>query len=224
MNYFRTFALFFMLSSFGIQACKNHQNHSSVKDVQYKKHGIDTSEGVPTGLHVGDLAPIFSYRVNGASYDLKTDLEKGPVLIMFYRGYWCPVCNRYLKTIEDSLSMVRKRGVKLLAISPQLDQYTTETREQSGTSLDLISDTNRSIMNAYNVSFRSTDAYQMKIQLGLLKNISEANGGSEDLPVPATFLIDQNQRIVYRHFNPDYHNRASIKSVIAVIDSLNLVR
>ena len=218
MKFTYSFTLILFLGLLGT-ACKNHRTHASGEDaVAYNRYGMDTSKGLPSGLNVGDIAPDFTYHINGETQSLKQTLEEGPVMLMFYRGYWCPVCNRYMKSIEDSLAMVRARGVRVLAVAPELQEYSEKTKSQSGTSLDLISDTANQIIDAYDVRFTTTEKYQLRIQVGLMKSIEETNGGSNDLPVPATYLIGTDQKIFFRHFNPDYRHRASIREIVEALD------
>lgn len=208
--------LFFMLAGGILTACKNHKNYTaSAAETQYVKYGMSTNSGIPEGLAVGDTAPNFQINDNLSLYQ---QLEKGPVMLFFYRGYWCPVCNRYLNNIEDSLTDVRSRGVAIYGVSPELKEFTKETKEISGTSIDLISDSSYTIQDKYQVRFATTERYQMRIQVGLMKSIAETNGGSNDLPVPATFLIGKDRTIFYKQFDPNYRNRASIKEIIEALD------
>jgi peroxiredoxin len=57
---------------------------------------------------------------NGAVFHLKSSLTKGPVLLVFYRGQWCPYCNKELKALEDSLTLIVRKGATLMAVTPEL--------------------------------------------------------------------------------------------------------
>jgi peroxiredoxin len=219
MKYSLRFALIFILA-ICIQACKSRPVNSDKAPSNYSKHGIDVKKGVPEGLQVGEKAPDIQLQVGDSIASLSTILKQGPVVLMFYRGYWCPVCSRYMKTIEDSLSLLHDRGVQTYAVAPEMEKFVDETREKTQTSLSLVSDTSYTIINAFGVRFTTTSMYQAKIQVGLMKSISETNAGSNDLPIPATFLINSDRTIVYRHFDPDYHKRASIQELIEAVDRL----
>jgi peroxiredoxin len=208
--------LIFVLCLFS-PSCRNQKTQSEKGEAYFAKQGIDTEVNLPIGLEVGETAPDFDVVQGTSTVKLSEYLKQGPVLLMFYRGYWCPVCNRYMKNIEDSLQLVREKGVTTLAVSPELGEYVDKTQMQTGTSMKLISDTSYQIQDAYKVRFTTTSMYQVKIQVGLMKSISAANGGSNDLPVPATYLIDQNQKIIYRHFDYDYHNRATVKAILEAV-------
>jgi peroxiredoxin len=72
------------------------------------------------GLERGANAPMFHAKdMQGNDFSLKETLGKGPVVIIFYRGHWCPVCNRHLKTLQDSLDVIQQYGATLVAVSPE---------------------------------------------------------------------------------------------------------
>lgn len=207
--------LFVLLSLFAVQKM----------DAQspLKKLGIDSLKHIPVGLKVGDSAPDFKYvSQSGDTVKLQDLYSKQAVIIMFYRGYWCPVCNAYFKQLSDSIPEIEQRGAKLLMISPQVEKYTDKTRQKHHPSFELISDSTTQIGRSYDVMFRVTKAYKRMIKMALLKSIEKANGGVEEanLPVPATFIINRKGVIVYRQFDYDYHNRASVKDIIEVLDTL----
>ncbi len=74
----------------------------------------------PSGLQVNDKAPEFTAKdQNGKVISLKDELKNGKVVLIFYRGQWCPYCNKQLKGIEDSLSLITSKGATVLAITPE---------------------------------------------------------------------------------------------------------
>lgn len=180
------------------------------------KYGIDVNFGVPMGLKPGDKAPNFSAAdTNGNIVNLVDELIKGPVVIIFYRGEWCPVCNRYLSNFQDSLSYVISAGAKVLAITPEMPSSALKMIEKTGATFTVIPDPTEEIMKQYDVMFNVTDAYQQKIRTALEADIaSNNNKQSAQLPVPATFIIDSKGNIVYRQFDLDYHIRASVKDIL----------
>lgn len=72
------------------------------------------------GLMVGDIAPDFkAVDASGNVFQLAEALQNGPVVMIFYRGHWCPICNKHLGTIQDSLQLIVDKGASVIAISPQ---------------------------------------------------------------------------------------------------------
>lgn len=72
-----------------------------------------------TALQVGDLAPDFRLKnAMGEEISLYEQLKSGPVILMWYRGGWCPYCNLTLKAMQDMLPLYRLGGAQLLALTP----------------------------------------------------------------------------------------------------------
>jgi len=179
-------------------------------------YGIDVNFGVPAGLKPGDAAPDFTAKtVAGNQVVLSEELKKGPVVIIFYRGEWCPVCNRYLSNFQDSLSYVAAAGAKVLAITPETPDNAVKMIDKTGATFTVIPDPSEQIMKQYDVMFNVTEAYQQKIRNALEADIASNNDKKDAaLPVPATFIISQEGIIVYRQFDLDYHIRASVKDIL----------
>ncbi len=184
--------------------------------IDLTKFGIDTGYSMPRGLEVGDEAPGFSaLSEKEDTIALGSMLKEGPVLLFFYRGQWCPVCSRYLKQFEDSLELIRDAGASVVAVTPETPENVGKMRERSGTSVTILPDTSGHIQSKYRVAFRVTEAYTERIAQGLGADIAANNADSiARLPVPATYLIDQDGTIRWRHFDPDYKDRASVKEIL----------
>ena len=189
---------------------------SAQGQVSATKWGIDINFGTPAGLNPGEKAPEFSgIDTQGNKISLYAELKKGAVVLIFYRGEWCPVCNRYLSNFQDSLSYVLATGAKVLAITPEKQSSALIMKEKVAATFTIISDPTEEIMKSYKVMFNVTDAYEKKIINALEADIAYNNSKLEaNLPVPATFIINQQGIIVYRQFDLDYHIRASIKDIL----------
>jgi len=186
------------------------------EQVAPSKYGIDINYGTPMGLLPGVKAPDFSGTdTEGNKISLNEELKNGAVVLIFYRGEWCPVCNRYLSNFQDSLSYVQAAGARVLAITPERQSTAQVMQEKTGATFTILPDPTGEIMKNYEVMFNVTDAYEQRIinalevDLAIFNNQEEAN-----LPVPATFIINQKGIIVYRHFDLDYHIRASVKDIL----------
>lgn len=181
----------------------------------YAKYGMETST-VPNGLTVNTPAPEFAETdEEGHAVSLTELLKKGPVVLIFYRGYWCPVCARYLKQYNDSLQLITGKGATLVAVTTEGGEGVEKTREKTKVKFHIISDKDGSIARNYGVNFTVTDAYQNKINTMLHADIAANSAyGKPELPVPATYIINQQGVIVYRQFDPDYKNRASVQEIL----------
>ena len=184
----------------------------------YAKLGIDTMEmEVLQGLEEGAKAPEFvGTDQMGNEIKMSSLTQDGPLVVIFYRGYWCPVCNRYLSEMTQSIPEIQSKGAKLVAVTPELPDNISKTINNTGLTIPVISDPDGSIMDAYGVKFKVSEEYQEKIRRGLQADIKESNGANEAfLPVPATYIIDEKQRIKFRHFDPNYSQRVSAEDILA---------
>jgi peroxiredoxin len=175
-----------------------------------------SSETVPSGLQVGEKAPeIKAKTAEGKTFALYDQLKSKPVVLIFYRGYWCPVCSRYLSAYQDSLQLIVDRGASFIAVTPETYDFVEKTREKTKAGFEIISDTDGKIMEDYKVNFNVTEDYVHGIETHLNADIAKTNGQDEAvLPVPATYIIDQKGNIVYRQFDLNYSNRASVGEIL----------
>lgn len=173
----------------------------------------------PQGLHVNDVAPEFTgIDQNGKTISLKSELQKGSVVLVFYRGEWCPYCNRYLKELEESLSQISSKSATVIAVTPQLDEYIDKSVEKTKATFSILHDDGLKIMKSYDVAYKldeaTLDKYKrFKIDLNVING--SINGSS--LPVPAVYVINRNGKIAYRFFDPDYTVRAPIKTIMGYL-------
>lgn len=188
----------------------------SAQDKDPTKYGVDTDFEVPIGIPVDTIAPrIQTISITGKIIDTDELIKAGPVVVLFYRGEWCPVCNRYLSEMNESLPAIKAKGAVVLAIAPELPENAAKTQEATKSDFIFIADTSLQILKDYDVLFNVTEKYQRKIRTFLTTDISE-NNGKEDaqLPVPATFIISEKGIIIYKQFDLNYKNRASAEDIL----------
>ena len=169
----------------------------------------------PEGLKVGEVAPmIYSNDQNGKQIELKKLLKTGDVVIIFYRGQWCPYCNQQLKKVNDSLSFITAKGATVLTITPETPENIKKTIEKTKATFSVIEDKNLAIMKSYKVNFAVDENTVMKYK-GYGIDFEKANGeNGANLPVPATYIVGKNGKIKYAFFNTDYSKRASVKDIL----------
>lgn len=168
-----------------------------------------------SGLKVGQMAPdIDTKDYLGNPVNLKNLLEKGPVVLMFYRGAWCPYCNKQLKQLQDSLKLINELSGTVLAVTPETIESIGKTVEKTNVEFRIIHDENLCIMKAYDVAYElETSVLKRYKKTGI--NLEESNGNNgANLPVPATYIIAQDGKIVYTFFDPDYTKRATVHKIL----------
>jgi peroxiredoxin len=169
----------------------------------------------PKGLAAGAIAPQFKAMDQfGKAFDLEDQLKHGPVVLMFYRGHWCKYCNRQLEELSDSLAFIIEKGASIVTVTPEVMEFVDETSKKFNNSFRIISDSDMEIMNAYKVSFRVEKATNTKYKIWGIK-LDEFNGeNGANLPVPATYIINQDGTIRYVFFNENYKKRVSVKTIL----------
>ncbi len=168
----------------------------------------------PIGLKVNDKSPEFSAKdQNGKTISLQNELKNGKVVLIFYRGQWCPYCNKELKGMQDSLSFITSKGAVVVAVTPELPENISKTIGKTNASYSILSDDGLKIMKAYDVAYAVDPALNEKYK-GYGIDLMKANGANgANLPIPAVYIIDTNGNIIYRYFDVDYRNRASVKEI-----------
>lgn len=180
------------------------------------KYGVDTLAHLPIGIPLDTIAPrIKAVSISGDNFDTEQLIKKGPVVVIFYRGEWCPVCNKYLSELNESLPAIQDYGATVLVISPELPENAALTAEKTESDFNFIADTSLQILKDYDVLFDVTEKYQKKIKTFLHTDIAENNGSEiAQLPVPATYIISKEGVIIYKQFDYNYKNRASAEDIL----------
>lgn len=175
----------------------------------------------PEPLFIGDKAPNFlALDQNESRVSLKDRLKEGPVIIVFYRGEWCPHCNRHMSQIQDSLSMILDAGASVIAITPEKGEKIEKTVSKTDASFSIVYDENHRIMDKYKVTFKLSGWKRFIYGLAGI-NINKASGNRDSaLPVPATYIIAKDGTIFASHFNRDYTERMQVIEMLEVLEEL----
>jgi len=174
------------------------------------------AQEAPEGLFINSKAPDFKATdQSGNEVRLKDLLKKGKVVLLFYRGNWCPHCNRYLKKLEDSLSLIKEKGATVVAITAELPEGIARTVGKTSAEFPILHDENLKIMKAYEVEYLVPENTITRYRNSGIK-LDEINGNKNGnyLPIPATYIIDKEGNIIYRHFQEDYKKRPSVKELL----------
>ena len=168
------------------------------------------------GLAPGDTAQDFKLPNANDQIITLTDLIKtGVVIIKFYRGEWCPICNLDLREIQKHLPEIKSLGATLVAISPQKPDDALTAVQKNELEYEVLSDADQKVIQAYNLQFDPGPDYHNRRDLPLL------NGeGLKTLPVPATFIINKHQTIEAGHVEPDYTQRMAPSEIINILKAI----
>ncbi|WP_185968952.1 peroxiredoxin-like family protein [Carboxylicivirga sp. M1479] len=179
---------------------------------------ISTSLIAQEGINVSEKAPLFKAKdQNGQLIDLAKELESHKVVLVFYRGQWCPHCNRHMSALQDSLSLINDKGAKVIAITPEKSEEIDKTVEKTGLNFSVVYDENHQIMDAYAVTFTMSKSKFAAYKIYGI-NINKASGNEDRaLPIPATYIISKDGLVIDRHFEKDYKRRMSVKNILKAL-------
>jgi peroxiredoxin len=182
---------------------------------------IDSS-GIAPGLAVGDHAPNFTLPdALGQHVTLADLLGQGPVVVVFYRGEWCPYCNIQLRGLQEALPRFRELGASLVAISPQAPDHSLSLTAKHDLVFSVLSDLDQEVIRAYKVQFTLAGDLE-DLQVNVFQNDPRKQNAdnSRSLPVPATYVIDRDGIVRAAFVSPDWRVRAEPADVVAVLRSL----
>ncbi|QIH34063.1 peroxiredoxin-like family protein [Sphingobacterium sp. DR205] len=164
---------------------------------------------------INDIFPDFSLQNTAHEIvELHTLLRKGKVIVAFFRGSWCPYCNLELKALQHNLKQLTDKQVTLVAISPQTTAYNNELKGNHQLDFEVLTDENNALAKRLGISFELQD-YVVPVYGDLGIKLSDYNGNdTNELPVPAVFVIDTNGRITYKFADTNYMNRLDIQELI----------
>jgi peroxiredoxin len=168
----------------------------------------DSPEKV-TPLHEGQTVPAVTLTtVDGKAFALQAETAKQPTVIIFYRGGWCPYCNRHLSDVQKVEKELLALGYRILAISPDMIEALRAAAEKDQLTYTLLSDADMKATDAFGLAFRLDDATVEKYK-GYGIKLTAQHDGHYWLPVPAVYLVGKDGRIAYAHWNPNYKVRLS---------------
>jgi peroxiredoxin len=173
----------------------------------------------------GDVAPSFSLKDPEGNVVNSADLlKRGPLVLSFYRGVWCPYCNMELQALEAARAEFERYGASLVAISPQTAPNSRKSVRQNKLSFPILSDVKGTVGAAFGLRFNLPD-YLVALYKQLKNDLPTFNDDpSWTLPMPARYVIGQDGTILYSEVNPDYTHRPDPEDMIPVLQQAAAVK
>jgi len=167
-----------------------------------------------TAKQVGDKAPDFQLtNAAGKSVLLSDYIEKGSVILTWYRGGWCPYCNLTLKRLQLELPKFKELGAQLIALTPELPDKSLSTKEKNDLQFEVLSDIGNKVAHTYGVVFDLTP--EVAVLYNEAFDIPSYNGDeSNQLPLGATYVINPRGEITYAFLDADYRSRAEPADIL----------
>lgn len=175
-------------------------------------------------LGIGVPAPSFELQNHQGNRVSSDDLlRSGPLVVVFFRGRWCPFCVGQMEAMNLIAPEIRKAGAALVAISPQTVKQSFFMADQHKLKFPLLSDAGNLVARQFGLSYRVPDE-QREVYRRAFVNLPLANGDdSWELPVPATYILAREGTVVYVSVNPDYTERPEPAYVLSFLEELGFV-
>ncbi len=171
--------------------------------------------------NVEDKAPDFTLsNAMGERVNLYQTLENGPVVLIWYRGEWCPYCNIYLYEVQKQVQDFNKYNATIIAISPAKPDNSWSSEDKSDLKIQVLSDEGSKVAEEYGVLYtlppKIAEYYQEAFDIHTVNN-DERNM----LPLSASYVIDTDGTISYAYLNADYRERAEISDLLSAVKSIS---
>ena len=169
----------------------------------------------------GDQAPDFTLPdAHGSPVTASVLLQRGPVIVTFYRGGWCPYCNLQLRAYQAALPEITALGARLVAVSPQLPDGSLSTAQTNALTFDVLSDVGNKVANRFGLVYSLPEELRAALRTNN-KALPGINGDeSWELPAPATYVIGEDGRAALAYIDVDWRNRLDPEAIIATLKSL----
>ncbi|MCB9771089.1 MAG: redoxin domain-containing protein [Candidatus Omnitrophica bacterium] len=174
------------------------------------------------GLKVGVTAPDFvANDFRGKKVQLSNSYKEGPVILIFYRGSWCPYCNAQLQQLQANLSKFKEYNASLIAVSVDKIDKAAEAVEGYNLEFDIVSNPKGDILEQYGLVFTVPDELNKKYKEQYDIDLEAASGRTDHvIAIPATYIIDTNGKIVFAYANEDYKIRTSSEEILEELKKL----
>lgn len=172
-------------------------------------------------LPVGAMAPEFVLKDSSGKLVRSADLlAVGPLVIKFFRGRWCPYCMTELEAWRDLYGRIREGGALMVAIGPQIQRQSDFMVGQHGLPFPVLTDANLEVAEKFGLVY-TVPEYHRAYYLSILVNIPFMNGEqSWRLPLPATYVIGQDGKVVYAEAHADFRVRPEPEDSIEQVGKL----
>lgn len=182
---------------------------------------LAASDVLQHALRAGDKVPDFRLPdARGGFVRLDDLLAKGPAVLSFYRGGWCPYCNLELHSLQKVLPEITSFGAELVAISPQTPDGSLSTAEKNELAFSVLSDVGSATAKAFGIAFDLSEELR-PIYTRFGHALPDQNGDeSWTLPIPATYVVDRDGAIALAFLDVDYRNRLEPAEIIAALRAI----
>ena len=170
-------------------------------------------------LKSGAQAPDFTLpNAVGRPVSLDAALKSGPVVVTFYRGIWCPYCSLQLRAYQNILPEILRLGASLMAVSPQNPDKSQATLLKNFLQYEVLSDRGNAVSRQFGLVYQ-VPGWVRSLYLSFGTNLPQFNGDSSwELPIPGTFIIGNERRILLAYADSDARNRLEPAAILEALE------
>jgi peroxiredoxin len=182
---------------------------------------LGRAETADRALTVGDKIPEFMLpNAEGRLVASDELLARGPLVINFFRGDWCPFCRLMLQALNEALPAITAANGQLVAISPDTGGRLLRAKKRLNLSIDLLSDVDSGVALNFGVAFRAPEEYRKWLQSRGTNLIERHGNDAWIIPIPAAFVVDRAGVVRYAFVEPEFVRRAEPDEIVAVLRRL----
>lgn len=178
-------------------------------------------DAAKSGLNVGAKMPSFSLKdANGKTVNSGDLLKQDNLVVVFYRGSWCPYCNLYLRNLQKNLAQIKAAGGNLVAISVENPDNSLSVAKKNEVEFTVLSDPNLDVARKFGIVYelpKETDELYKSHGLDVAKHNEMEKA---ELPLSATYVVNRKGEIVYAYLEPDYKKRAAPEVIIETLSKI----
>jgi peroxiredoxin len=174
-------------------------------------------------LREGEAFPDFMLpSAEGRLVSLQAQLERGPVVVSFFRGEWCPFCRLMLAALAEALPEIEAAGGSLLALTPETGGLALTMKTYHNARFEVLCDVDFGVGLAAGVVFRVPKLYRARCEAAGLNFPQRHGNAAWCLPVPATFIVSRDGKIAWRFVDVDFSHRAEPADIISALRQLKV--
>ncbi len=147
-------------------------------------------------------------------------MSKGPLVISFYRGGWCPYCNLELRAYQEILPEIKNLGAQLVGISPELPDNSISLTEKYSLKFQILSDIENEVAREFGIVYHVEEELQEAYKNLGIDLVSTQGNNNYELPVPATYVVNTNGNVILSYVNTDYTKRLEPSTVLESLRNL----
>jgi len=172
-------------------------------------------------VNKGDQFPDFELgNANNETLSLSSLLTKGPLVISFYRGAWCPYCNLEINALQQKLPEITAAGGQLIAISPQIPDKSVDQISGANLTFEVLSDIGNKLAKQSGLVFTLPESLRPVYEAWQIDIPDHNADNSFELPMPATYIIGSDGIVHYAFINMDYTKRLEPDTIVEQLKSL----